>query len=70
MKISWNNGYRSSPCLQDIPTGEGQCNRHAALGDTLPRKVAVINASDGEYDSVQLCHECLVDLANELLEVK
>lgn len=68
MKISWNNGYRSSAGLYDIPVGEGQCNRHAALGDITLRKVAVINASDGEFDSVQLCHDCLVDLANEVFE--
>lgn len=29
--------------------------------------VACLDNSRGEYPTVNLCHECLVDLANELL---
>lgn len=70
MKISWNNGYWNAPITQDIETTTQSCTRHCALGDPTPRKVAVIDGSDGEYNPVTLCHECLVELANEVLEVK
>lgn len=68
MKIYWNNGYWVSPHVQDIRTVMAPCDRHIALGDSTPRKVAVIDASDGEFNPVRLCHEHLVELANELLE--
>ncbi len=68
MKISWNNGYWSSAISQEIDSAILPCTRHCELGDSTPRKVAVIDASAGEYNPVTLCHECLVELANEVFE--
>lgn len=70
MKISWNNGYWSSPTSMEVALAMLPCTRHVELGDHAPRKVAVLDGSDGEYNPVTLCHECLVDLANELVSVK
>lgn len=68
MKISWNNGYWSGAASMEIEAKTLPCTRHCELGDFTPRRVAVIDASGGEYNPVTLCHEHLVELANELLE--
>ena len=73
MMILWTLGYhrgepQSNRDAVDALSIQGTCDAHAARGDASPRRVAVIDNSDGEYTPIRLCAECLVDLANDELD--
>lgn len=51
--------------FEDVDVGRQQrCDGPCGRRDV---PVACLDNSRGEYPTVNLCHECLVDLANELL---
>lgn len=70
MKVLWSRGYGSTDAPHTIETGEYACSCCRLRGDGDQKPVAILDSSDGEYTSICLCHECLVDLANELLEIR